>query len=85
MAMDVAYMLTKGRHAYRSLKTRLVADRAPDVPHRITAITIHFEVNGTVPSDAVDRAVQLSRDKYCSVWHSMRQDIEFQVSFAVRS
>ena len=29
------------------------------------------------------RAIQLSREKYCSVWHSMRQDIELEVTFTV--
>ena len=31
---------------------------------------------GTVPDHAVLRAIDLSRDKYCSVWHSLREDIE---------
>jgi uncharacterized OsmC-like protein len=31
----------------------------------------------------VDRAIQLSREKYCSVWHSLRQDMELQVSYEI--
>jgi uncharacterized OsmC-like protein len=38
-------------------------------------------IEGTVLSDAVERAITLSREKYCSVWHSMRQDIGFDVTF----
>jgi uncharacterized OsmC-like protein len=30
-----------------------------------------------MPRDAIERAVALSREKYCSVWHSMRADIDF--------
>ncbi len=81
LAMDVAYTLTRGRHPYSALRTRLVADRSPDVPHRITAATIHFTIQGSVPGAAVERAIQLSHDKYCSVWHSMRQDIDLRVTF----
>ena len=81
MAMDLAYILNKGRYSYRALRARLAADRAPDVPHRITAVTLHFVVDGDVPSDTVERALRLSREKYCSVWHSMRQDIDLQVTF----
>ena len=33
-------------------------------------------MTGSVPPAAVERAIDLSREKYCSVWHSMRQDIE---------
>jgi uncharacterized OsmC-like protein len=32
----------------------------------------------------VQRAIDLSREKYCSVWHSLRQDIDFRTSFDVR-
>ena len=38
-------------------------------------------VPAAVRDFVVDRAITLSRDKYCSVWHSMRQDIEFHVTF----
>jgi putative redox protein len=80
MTVDVAHILTRGRHAYRGLRSRLVADRAQSEPHRLVRITLQIVVEGDVPADAVDRAIGLSRDKYCSVWHSMRQDIEFRVT-----
>ena len=77
MTTDVAHILTKGRHKFRALRSHLVADRSPDEPHRFVRMTLHVTVEGQVPADAVERAVALSREKYCSVWHSMRQDIEF--------
>ena len=36
-----------------------------------------------MPGGQVERAIDLSREKYCSVWHSMRQDIELTVTFKV--
>jgi putative redox protein len=83
MAMDVVHMLRKGRHDLRGLHARLSAERAPDVPHRFTSADLHLTVNGSVPREAIERAIALSRDKYCSVWHSMRHDIELAVSFSV--
>ena len=80
MAMDVAHVLTRGRHAVEALGAHLTADRAADDPHRIVRMTLQFSIEGEVPEDAVTRAIALSRDKYCSVWHSMRQDIELAVS-----
>jgi len=62
---------------------RLSAERAPEDPHRITAVTIDFVVTGNVPKDQVQRAIDLSHEKYCSVWHSMRQDIAFTTTFSV--
>jgi putative redox protein len=83
MAMDLVHILTRGRHDLRGLRAHLVADRAPDDPHRVVRATLRFAVEGPVPSDAVDRAIALSREKYCSVWHSMRQDIELVVTAAI--
>ena len=34
-----------------------------------------------VPPAAVERAIALSHDKYCSVWHSLRQDIGFSTTY----
>ena len=83
MAMDVVHVLKKGRHDMRGLKADLKGERAPDDPRRFTSIELKYTVTGDVPNDAVDRAIQLSRDKYCSVWHSMRQDIKFDVSSTI--
>ena len=83
MTMDVAYILTKGRQSFRALRSHLVADRAQDDPHRIVRMHLQVTVEGDVPADAVARAIALSYEKYCSVWHSMRQDIVFTTSHDV--
>ena len=83
MGMDVVHILTKGRYDLRGLKIALVAERAQDTPHRITAVTIDFAVTGPVPREQVQRAIDLSHEKYCSVWHSMRQDIPITTRFTV--
>lgn len=81
MSVDLAHILNRGRHEFRALRSRLVAERSTDEPHRFVAVTLHFAIEGNVPRAAVERAIQLSRDKYCSVWHSLRQDIGLQVTF----
>jgi putative redox protein len=83
MGMDVVHILRKGRHDLRGLRIDLTGERAPEEPRRFTAIALRFTVNGELPRDAVDRAVELSRDKYCSVWHSLRQDITLTVTSSV--
>jgi putative redox protein len=83
MGMDLVHILRKGRHDLRGLKISLVAERAQEEPHRLTSIKIDFSVTGTVPKDQIQRAIDLSHDKYCSVWHSMRQDIPFETTFSV--
>ena len=83
MAMDVVHIIQKGRHDLKGLRVDLTGTRAPDEPRRFTAIRIHYSVNGNAPESAVQRAIELSRDKYCSVWHSLRQDIELKTSFSI--
>ena len=81
MSTDVVYILTRGHHPLKALASHFAAERALKDPRRIVSATLHFTITGDVPPDAVDRAITLSREKYCSVWHSMRQDIDLQVSW----
>jgi putative redox protein len=83
MAMDVVHILMKGRHDLRGLSTRLIAERASEEPRRFTSVALHFTVRGAIPSEPIQRAIDLSRDKYCSVWSSLRQDIELKVTYTI--
>lgn len=85
MATDVVSILQKGRHPITGLRASFSGERAPAPPRRLVRIALHFHVSGAVPVEAVERAIALSRDTYCSVWHSMRQDIEFTTTFEVQS
>jgi putative redox protein len=84
MAADVVTILQKGRHPLSGLRVSFGGERFPEPPRRFVSISLHFHVTGAVPSDAVERAIALSREKYCSVWHSMRPDIAFLISCDVR-
>jgi putative redox protein len=83
MGMDVVHVITKGRCGLRKLKVTLNAERAAENPRRFVSLALHFDVTGDVPADVVERAIELSREKYCSVSNSLRQDIEFRTSFQV--
>ncbi len=81
MAIDIVHILTKGRHTVTSLSTSFTGERSPDEPHRFVKIDLRFVLTSTASSDQVQRALDLSRTKYCSVWNSLRQDIEFTTTF----
>lgn len=81
MAIDVVHILRKGRHELKGLRADLTGVRAETEPRRFTTIDLHYTINGSIPEQAIQRAIDLSRDKYCSVWHSMRQDIELRITF----
>jgi putative redox protein len=83
MAIDVADIVRRGRHTLTSLAATIAGHRRDDPPRHFVSFTLHFALTGDVPAPAVERAIQLSRDKYCSVWHSLRQDIDLRTTFEV--
>lgn len=83
MAIDVLSVLQKGRHPVKSLRIALKATRADGTPARFTAVDLQFKIGGAIPIEAVDRAIELSRECYCSVWHTLRQDLALSTSFEV--
>ncbi len=84
MAIDVADIVTKGRHQFTALEATITGQRREDPPRRFVSFTLHFTISGRVPDHVMERAILLSREKYCSVWHSLREDIPFETSFEVR-
>ena len=83
MAADVVDIVRKGRHPLAGFSAHIVAERAQQPPQRVVSANLHFDVRGDVPAAAVERAIELSRDRYCSVWHSLRQDIELTTTFDI--
>jgi putative redox protein len=83
MAVDVVHILRKGRHPLQGLRVTLTGQRAEEEPRRLVAVDLHFALDGAVPNETAARAIELSREKYCSVWHSLRQDIALRTGFDI--
>lgn len=65
-AIDV--VLQKGRHDVRDCEVRLTSARREQAPRLFTHINLHFIVTGNGLTDkAVERAVNLAAEKYCSI------------------
>ena len=66
-AFDVVAILKKGRHAVTGCEVSLTAERAETDPKVFTAIKLTFKLTGKgLDPSAVERAVKLSKEKYCS-------------------
>ena len=66
-AYDVMHILRKGRHPVTDCVLEIDADRAPEDPKVFTRIHFHFKVTGRqLKREAVERAIHLSAEKYCS-------------------
>ena len=83
MAIDVVHILEKGRQPLQRLRVEAEAVRAETDPRRLVKVDLRFRVEGPVAPDKIERAIALSRETYCSVWHSLRTDIELTTSFEI--
>ena len=83
MAMDVVHVIEKHREKLTKLHVTCHGERAHDHPRRFVKLNIGFHITGHVPDRVVERAIHLSREKYCSVWNTIRTDVELHTSFTV--
>jgi len=66
-SFDVIDILEKGRHQIVNCTTELTAERVESIPSVFSKIHLHFRIVGkALPVAAVERAVRLSAEKYCS-------------------
>jgi len=66
-AFDVVLILQRGRHDVQGCEVKLVAERADTDPKIFTRIAFHYTIRGrSLKPEAVERAVHLSAEKYCS-------------------
>ncbi len=81
MGIDIQAILEKGRVPLEGLEVDLEGVRAEEAPKRFTRIRMDVRVTGAGEENRtkVERAVQLSRDKYCSVFHSLRSDMPVEI------
>lgn len=81
-AYDVVLILQRGRHDVRGCQVKLSAERAETDPKVFTRLNLHFVVTGRgLAVSAVDRAVKLSHDKYCSATIMLAKTAEITTSF----
>ncbi|RZI61299.1 MAG: OsmC family protein [Rubrivivax sp.] len=83
-AYDVVLILKRGRHDVRGCQVKLSADRAEVDPKVFTKIHMHFVVTGkNLPQATVERAVQLSHEKYCSASIMLAKTAEITTSVEI--
>ena len=81
-AYDVVLILTRGRHDGRGCSVLLSSERAGTDPKVFTKIHMHFTVTGKgIPAPAVERAIAMSHDKYCSASIMLAKTAEITTSY----
>lgn len=85
MGMDVVHTIQRGRHNLRAMSIKFEGERAAEHPRRFVSMRLHFDITGVVADHVVERAIELSRTKYCSVWNTLKEDVALTTTFAVTS
>ena len=81
-AYDVVLILRRGRHDVRGCSVKLSAERADREPKVFTKMHLHFTVSGKgLPAAAVERAIALSHEKYCSASIMLGKTAHITTSF----
>jgi putative redox protein len=74
-AMDVATILRKKRQVLEGLEVRVHGLRQDEHPTVFTTINLEYVVHGDVDPQALTRAIELSRERYCPIWAMLQPDV----------
>jgi putative redox protein len=84
-AVDVVLILRKARQDFVDCIVELEAERAPEDPKIFTKIHLHYIVTGKGLNPAhVERAIKLSKEKYCSATIMLAKTAEVTSDFEIR-
>jgi putative redox protein len=82
--IDIVSILGKQRQDLRELRIHVAGERAEEHPRRFTRVVVTYELHGkNLNPKAVERAVMLSDEKYCSVSATFREEAEVESRFEI--
>ncbi|HYA87636.1 MAG TPA: OsmC family protein [Nitrospirota bacterium] len=83
MGIDMVSFLKKMKCEIKSYKMDIVGERNPTPPQYYTAMEMIIAVSGSgLTAKKLERAISLSHEKYCSVYHTLRKDMKMKVDYA---
>ena len=84
-AVDVLSILQKKRQKVTGFEIKVGSDRSPEHPRRFTSITLNYIVEGDgIDPAAVERAIELSLTKYCSVHATLTESVPIRSAYEIR-
>ena len=84
-AIDVVLILQKMREPLTGVEVKLDGDRQAVEPRYFHTIRARFDLWGELSAEKVERAINLSFSKYCSVFHSLRSDLKLFAEYRLHS
>ena len=83
-AIDVISILMKQRQKITDFQIEIDGDkRADGPPTPFTAIRVHYKLKGSIKSAKMEKAIDLTKGKYCSVYFSLHPDIDVSYTYEI--
>ncbi len=84
LAIDVVSFITKMKSKISKFRIDIAGERNPTPPQYYTKVDMLLTIAGeNITSKKLDRAISLSQEKYCSVYHSLRKDLKVNVTYTI--
>ena len=82
-AYDVVEILQKQREPLEGLDIQCTGEQITEQPYKFVTVHLKYIIKGAVNPKKVERAIQLSEDKYCSVLATLRPSLEISSEFEI--
>ena len=82
-AIDVVGILRKMRQPLEGLSVEVIGEKAEEHPQQFTSIEVVFRLKGDLDEAKVQRAIELSETKYCSVEATLRDGVRIGSRYVV--
>ncbi len=82
-AIDVINILNKQKQSIVDFEMEIEGERTGGTPSPFKKIDVHFVLKGEIKENKLEKALQLTREKYCSVLHSLKSDIEISYHYSL--
>jgi len=84
LAIDVVSFITKMKAKITKFRIDIAGERNPTPPQYYTKVDMVIHIAGEhITPKKLDRAISLSQEKYCSVYHSLRKDLKVNVTYTI--
>ena len=86
LSIDIVHILRKMRCEITKYEVEVEGARNLTPPQYYQSVDMMIHISGEgINQKKIDRAIALSKDKYCSVYHSLRKDIEVNIKYEIES
>lgn len=82
-SIDIISILKKQRQKIKDFKMDISGERVDGVPAPYKSIKVHFTITGQVKEIKMEKAIELTKGKYCSVYFSLHPDITVDYTYTL--